>query len=324
MRSGKILISLILSVVVALLLLTVFVITNPISKEVTKGYINDTDVDSKKRYLETLINFYDPEPLWYPGNETNTKPQPQIAGQAAILAEINSGDVLYEKNSGEERPVASLVKIMTAVIALEHKGLNEKVYITQQAADVGENSMQLSKEEVYTLEELLYGLILHSGNDASHAIAESVAGNPDRFVDWMNLKATELGMENTHFSDSSGLDNKTYSTPVDLVKLTRYALKSPDFRKVANTLEYEIYSTKEHKYMYLFNQTNLLSTYPGVAGVKTGFTEEAGLGLVTYANNEGREVVGVVLNSIDRKGDMILMLDHGFEALGVHIEHNLL
>ncbi|MBT6401096.1 D-alanyl-D-alanine carboxypeptidase [candidate division WWE3 bacterium] len=325
MKSGKILINLLLSIIVGILLIFSFAIISPTSKDIIKGYIDDSSIDSKKKYVESTINRYDGEPSWYPTTENNTYSQPQIAGQAGLLVEINSGDVLFEKNSSERRPIASLVKIMTAVIALEHMGLEDKVYITQEIADIGENSMQLSKGEIYNLEELLYGLILHSGNDAAYAIAEGVAGNSDRFIDWMNIKAGELGMLDTHFSDPSGLDDTTFSTPTDLVKLTRYALKNPEFRKISGTLEKEIFNgNNTHKYMYLYNQTNLLSTYPGVAGIKTGFTEEAGLSLVTYSSNEGKEVVGVVLNSIDRKGDMILMLDHGFESLGIHIEHNLL
>jgi D-alanyl-D-alanine carboxypeptidase len=324
MRSGKIFINLILTVVVGFLLIAALALMSPISKNILKGYIDDSDIDSKRRYTESLVDTYPPEASWKPTTENNTYFQPEIAGQAGILVDTNSGEILFEKNSGERRPIASLAKIMTAVIALEHKKLADLVYITDQAADIEENSMLLNKGEIYKLEELLYGLILHSGNDAAYAIAESVAGNTDRFVEWMNFKAGEIGLSDTLFTDPSGLDDTAYSTPQDLAKLTRYALKNPAFRKVANTLEIELYGTKEHKYMYLYNQTNLLSTYPGVAGVKTGFTEESGLSLVTYANNEGHEVVGVVLNSIDRKGDMIMMLDHGYETLGVSIEHNLL
>lgn len=323
MKSGKILINLVILIVVILLGLGYYT-TNKTRPELIKGFVNDSNVDSIKKYSETLITKYDPEPNWYPSIKNNTLTQPEIAGDAGILVEINSGDVLFEQNSNEKRPIASLVKIMTAIIALEHKNLDEKIYITQSATEVGENSMQLNAGEVFTLEDLLYGLILHSGNDSAYAISENVAGNSDRFVEWMNIKAKKLGMQDTKFTDPSGLDDTAYSTPTDLVKLTRYALKNPQFRKIVSTVEYEIFGTNENKYIYLYNQTNLLTTYPGVAGIKTGFTEKAGLSLVTYAENEGREVVGIVLNSIDRKGDMILILDHGFESLGIKVEHNLL
>ena len=325
MKSGKILVNLILLIVLLLLGFGYLTLENEPS-ELIKGFIKDSDVDSLKKYSETLITKFAPEPSWLEGRTfiRSDLPQPEIVGKSAILVEINSGDILYELNSKEKKPIASLVKIMTAVVALKHKNLDDKVYISKDAASIGENSMLLSAGEVFTLENLLYGLVLHSGNDAAYAIAEEVAGNSDRFVEWMNIKAKELGMNDTKFTDPSGLDDATYSTPIDLIKLTRYALKNPNFRKIASTVEYEIYGSEEHKYIYLYNQTNLLTTYPGVAGIKTGFTEEAGLSLVTYAENGGREVVGVVLNSTDRKGDMIRILDHGFETLGVQIEHNLL
>ena len=167
----------------------------------------------------------------------------------------------------------------------------------------------------------MYGLILHSGNDAAYAIAKNVShGNVARFVDWMNIKAQELGLSDTYFADPSGLDDNTYSTASDLIRLTRYALKIPEFREVVSTLSKELVSDT-HKYIFLQNETNLLSSYPGVAGVKTGFTEEAGLCLITYVSNEGREVLGVVLKSVDRKGDMVLMLDHSFSTLGVVVDH---
>jgi D-alanyl-D-alanine carboxypeptidase len=183
--------------------------------------------------------------------------------------------------------------------------------------------MYLTTGEVYTLKELLYGLLLNSGNDAAYAIADGVAGDTSTFVEWMNIKAKEIGLENTEFKDPSGLDDNTYSTAQDLIKLSRYAMKHDLFREIVKTYNIEL-TSDTHKYVYLENATNLLTSYPGVAGVKTGYTEEAGLCLVTYASNNGHEIMGVVLKSIDRKGDMILMLDHGFGTLGVEVHHNLL
>lgn len=324
MRYGKALLNLILFVTLIFLIVIVTSTQSESASEFMQGYVKLEEVNVQKRYSDTLLSKFESEKDWLPTTTNNTSTQPEIIGEAGVLVEINSGEILYEKKAYERRPIASLTKIMTAVIALEHKKINDKIYITRDSAEIGENSMGLSYGEVYTLEELLYGLVLHSGNDSAYAIAEGVAGNTDIFVEWMNIKAKELGLNNTYFADPSGLDDSTYSTPYDLVKLTRYALKNPEFKKVVSTLEHEIYGDNDNKYIYLYNQTNLLSTYPGVAGVKTGFTEEAGLCLITYANNEGKEVVGVVLNSIDRKGDMILMLDHGYHTLGITIEHHLL
>lgn len=290
---------------------------------VLRGYVNLSEISAQDRYFSTKLRHFESESSWLPSKNIDISSQPDINGKIGILVDIKTGTVLYEKNSKQQKEIASLVKIMTAVVALEHSDLNELIYVSQQAESIGENTMGVSSGETYTLKELLYGLVLYSGNDAAYAIAEGVGGDVPTFVEWMNIKADELGMLNTHFADPSGLDDSTYSSAVDLVKLTRYALQYPDFREVAATMETELISDT-HKYLPLYNQTNLLSTYPGVAGVKTGYTEVAGLCLVTYANNEGHEVVGIVLDSLDRKGDMILMLDYGFSLLGVTIEHNLL
>lgn len=280
--------------------------------------------DPKSSYSKTFMSAA-PLTLDAPelGEQFGTAEQPNIFGKSALMIDLNSNKVLFEKNSKQKMKIASLTKIMTAVVALEHKDINDKIYVTRHAAYVGEDTMYLTTGEVYTLKELLYGLLLNSGNDAAYAIADGVAGDSDTFVKWMNIKAHELGMKDTEFMDPSGLDDDTYSTTGDLVKLSRYAMKYPTFREMVKTYNIEFISD-EHKYVYLENATNLLTTYPGVAGIKTGYTEEAGLCLITYASNDGHEVLGVVLNSTDRKGDMILMLDHGFNTLGVKVEHNLL
>lgn len=312
-----------------LIILSVFLYKGtPIQARDRKKAIIDTplteDLTHEKFYRSTFINSYDLEPNWQPVSTEYYKNQPLIAGHSGILVELQGGKTMFDYNSRERRKIASLTKIMTAVVALEHKPLTTKMKVSAKAATVGENAMGVSEGETYSLEDLMYGLILNSGNDAAYTIAENTAGSAEAFVQWMNLKAQDLGLVDTYFADPSGLDDSTYSTPADLVKLTRYALKNPAFKEIVKTVEWEILSNTEHKYIFLENQTNLLRTYPGVAGVKTGYTEEAGLCLVTYAQKDGVELVGVVLNSIDRKGDMILMLDYGFNNLGVFVEHHLL
>lgn len=273
-------------------------------------------------YKKTLIKSYPLDDTWRVGAFFGTSNQPLIAGKSAIVVDLSSDKVLYEKNSTQRLKIASLTKIMTAIIALEHKNLQDKIYVTRHAAYVGEDTMYLTTGEIYSVEELLYGLMLNSGNDAAYALADGIAGDSETFVKWMNQKAKELGLENTFYADPSGLDDATYSTAQDLVKLTRYAYKNTEFAKIVATLDKEL-TSDSHKYLYLKNETNLLSTYPGVAGVKTGYTEEAGLCLVTYANNGGHQLIGVVLNSIDRKGDMVLMLNHAFSSVGVDINYSL-
>ena len=285
-------------------------------KPVITGTAKQTDA-----YKTTLINSYLPDKDFVFLEKYDLNDAPEIVAKYAFLVNINNGEVLYKKDQSKKVPIASLVKIMTAVVAVEHKNLTDTVTISNKAANIGENSMGITEGEVYTLEELLYGLFLHSGNDAATAIAEGTAGDVETFTHWMNIKGKELGLTNSYFADPSGLNDKTYSTAEDLVKLTGYALKYTSLRKIAKTVEYSIDGTDNHKYIPLYNQTNLLTTYPGVEGFKTGYTEEAGLCLVTYAQNNDVELVGVVLNSIDRKGDMVQLLDHGFGKYGIEVDH---
>lgn len=298
-----------------------------LSKEVPNPDPTETD---RQRYEETFISeeFKNPK-KWLPNENTLIETdleEPEIKGQHALFVDNRSGSVLYNKSSKKRVLVASTVKIMTAVIALEHAKPGEVFGISERAADTGENFMGISTGEKYTLEELLYGLILPSGNDAAEAIAESVAGNRSTFINWMNFKAGKLGFEDTKFTNPSGLedDEIQYSTAYDLARLAHYVWEThPLFRKIASTTSYELPYNEDHKALYFENQTNLLTTYPGVKGIKTGYTPEAGLCLVTIAENEGKEILGVILNSTDRRGDAILLYDYSFAILGVPIEHDL-
>lgn len=277
---------------------------------------------SEKKYYTSLLRSENLGSEWEPGEmlEVSLEDQPEISAESGLVVDINSGKIVFEKNSKEKMKIASLVKIMTAVVALEHKSLDERIVVSKKAAGIGENTMGISEGEVYTLEELLYGLLLNSGNDSAYAIAEGVAGSADDFVSWMNIKAKELSLNNTEFFDPSGLNDDTYSTAIDLAKLSRYAMQNEDFKRIVGTVDFELPYSERHKYLYLENQTNLLTTYPGVGGVKTGYTEEAGYCLVTYAKNEGIELIGVVLNSVNRKFDMLNLLNFGFGVYGIEVE----
>lgn len=287
----------------------------------TKEFVVKEDL-SEKRYYTSLLRSESMGSGWEPRDTVGVvaEEQPEISAESGLIVDINSGNIVFEKNSKKEMKIASLVKIMTAVVALEHRRLDEKIIVSERAAGIGENTMGITEGEVYTLEELLYGLMLNSGNDSAYAIAEGVAGNVSDFVDWMNIKAGELNLSDTEFFDPSGLDDNTNSTAVDLVKLSRYAMQNEDFKKIAGTVDVELPYSEMHKYLYLENQTNLLTTYPGVGGIKTGYTEEAGYCLVTYAKNEGVELIGVVLNSVNRKFDMLNMLDYAFGTYGIEVE----
>jgi D-alanyl-D-alanine carboxypeptidase len=277
----------------------------------------------QQKYEKSLKADYEMDKGWVLGDKVSVEDQPIIQGAAGLVVEVGSGRVLFEKDSGTRRQLASITKVMTAVVALEHGDLDQEIKISDSAANIGENAMGISSGEVYTLNELMYGLLLNSGNDAAYAIAEGLAENSDTFVEWMNIKSRELELRDTMFFDPSGLDDRSYTTPKDLVKLAKYAMKNPHFREYVKTTSKELPESSNHKFITLQNQTNLVGTYPGVAGIKTGYTEEAGLCLLTYAYLDGKEVIGVVLKSTDRRGDMILMLDHSFSSLGIKVAHNL-
>ncbi|MEK7595601.1 MAG: hypothetical protein AAB443_03385 [Patescibacteria group bacterium] len=287
---------------------------------------NKKKTDYKETYIKSYLSSRNSSDLDFSEKtvNSNVNPQPKTNALSAIAVSLNNNAILFAKDYKRKLPIASLTKMMTAVVALEHQNLKKEVIVSQKAANIGENVMGISEGETYTLEELLYGLFLHSGNDASYAIAGDVAETSEVFTSFMNFKAKELNLTDTHFSDPSGLDDNNQSTAYDLAKLTKYALQNPDFKRIVATVNYVILSSEKHKYLPLSNQTNLLTTYPGVKGVKTGYTEKANMCLITYAENNGQEIIGVVLGSNSRKADMVNMLDFSYQQLGIKIHHPLL
>lgn len=246
-------------------------------------------------------------------------PKPLVSGEVALAYDLSSETLLYAKNMRVRLPIASLTKIMTAVIVLEQGELHEKLPISKSAASVGENSMGLSEGEQLPRRDLLYGLILPSGNDAGHSLAEGSSAGSAHFVYLMNKKAEDLGLSDTRFSNPTGLegDGVQYSTARDLLLLTRYALANPTFAKIVSTVEYDIPKSDTHKAYHLFNDTNLLTSYPGVKGVKVGFTNEAGYCLVTYLEYGGHSLIAILLNSGNRRQEMKDLLDYSLRTLGV-------
>ncbi len=261
--------------------------------------------------------------LWIPQISTSsalsTSPLPQITAESALSYDLTSNKFLFQKNINERLAMASLTKIMTAIIALEHPLAQDK-YKVIQGDLVGENEMGLSSGEVLSLQELLYGLVLPSGNDAAQTLATNFPGGVSGFVDAMNAKAKSLGLSDTHFSNPSGLegDGDQHTTAFDLLVITHYALTHfPIFAEIVSTPEIDISQTSTHKEYYLFNETNLLTTYPGVKGVKDGYTPEAGLCLITYLDYEGHQILAVLLGSADRRGEMKEILDYSLESLDI-------
>lgn len=260
--------------------------------------------------------------LWMPSldNKVSTKLQaPNISAGSALIYDTTSKQVLYFKNPKQRMPMASLTKIMTAIVALENKKKDDKYNVTKGDL-VGEDSMGLDTGEMLSLNDLLYGLILHSGNDAAETLATNFPKGRSAFIKAMNSKVKTLGLMDTNFTNPSGLegDGKQYTTVYDLMVMTQYALSNfPLFSKVVSTFDYNIPYSSLHKAFYLENETNLLTSYPGVKGVKTGYTPEAGLCLVTYLDYNGHKIIAVILGSNDRRGEMIELLDYSLETLGI-------
>jgi len=265
--------------------------------------------------------------LWLPSLKNKLSANlktPEISAQSALIFDITTKEVLYSKNPTEKLPMASLTKIMTAIVALENKKKDD-TYVVSKDDLVGEVSLGMSVEEKLSLSELLYGMMLHSGNDAAEVLANNFPGGRAAFVNAMNNKVKALGLSDTSFTNPTGLegDGKQYTTAYDVVVMTEYALTNfPLFDQVVSTFDYNIPQTPTHKAFYLENETNLLTSYPGVKGVKDGYTPEAGLCLVTYLDYGGHKIVGVVLGSDDRRGEMIELLDYSLRSLGITPPHH--
>ena len=236
------------------------------------------------------------------------------SAKAMCLMEAGTGRVLYSQNSQEKLAMASTTKIMTAITAIENaKDLDEVFEISPKAVGVPGTSIYLRKGEKMTLRQLLYGLMLVSGNDASVAIGEKVGDGIDNFVQMMNDLALKIGATNSHFDNTHGLDSKThYTTAYDLALITSYALKNPLFKKIVSTKNIKIVSD-QGKTRYLKNKNKLLNSFQGCNGVKTGFTDDAGRCLVSSAERNGMQIVCVVLNCGPMFEECSTLMDKAFK-----------
>lgn len=245
--------------------------------------------------------------------------KPNILAKSVFVYDITTGKTLYSKNIDKRLPMASLTKVITAIVALENPKEDDRYFVRKQSL-VGEDTMGLSEGEVLSLEELLYGLMLPSGNDAAEVLADNYTGGRDGFVLAMNDKAKSLGLKNTHFTNPTGLqgDGDQYTTAYDMFVIARFAISNfPLFNTVVSTFQKEIPQTKTHKYFYLENETNLLTSYPGVKGVKTGYTPEAELCLVTYLDYKGHKIIGILLGSNNRRQEMKDLLDYSLKVQNI-------
>ena len=243
-----------------------------------------------------------------------------ISAKSAILIDSNSGRVLYEHNSYEQLPMASTTKIMTGLLACESGKLNKSVKVSAFASGTEGSSLWLKIGGKQTLENLTYGLMLKSGNDAAVAIAEYLGGSIDAFALLMNKKAREIGAVNTNFENPHGLDSDGhYTTAYDLALIAREAMKNDTFRKIVSTKTYSIPMEGEKWDRALKNHNKLLWQYEGCTGIKTGFTKKCGRCLVSSAKRNGRELICVTLNAPDDWKDHSYLLDYGFDNFDTEV-----
>lgn len=235
------------------------------------------------------------------------------SAKAAILMDMDSGRVLYGKNVHYVQSVASISKIMTAIIAIENSDVEKEVTIGDEVLKAYGSGIYVQIGEKMKLEDLLYGLMLRSGNDAALAISVAVAGDTDKFVAMMNEKAIELGMKNTTFNNPSGLDEEkgNFSSAYDMALLMSYAMKNKEFRKITGTKDYTV---KTNKNVYKWhNKNKLLSSYKYITGGKTGFTKIAKRTLVTSASKDDVNLTVVTINDGDDWDDHKNLYEEAFK-----------
>ncbi len=235
---------------------------------------------------------------------------PAVSAASAVLLDADSGRILYAQNENEERAIASITKLMTALVAAEYlDDLSQTITIQKEWTGIEGTSLYLKAGEEISLETLLYGLLLHSGNDAAVALAAHCAGDVETFVGWMNQRARDLGMTGTHFSDPNGLgDEDHYSTALDMARLGAACLKNPVVAKIVATKSIVLEGRS------FTNHNKLLWQYEGCTGMKTGYTRQAGRTLVSSAERDGQKLVCVTLNDGNDWADHKALLDYGFET----------
>lgn len=244
----------------------------------------------------------------------NAAPGVSTGAQAAALIDVASGRLLYSTRGDKPMRIASLTKIMTAIVAIEHGRLTDRAKVGKNAFGKEGSSIFLRLNEEMNLKDLLYGLMLRSGNDAAITIAEHVGGSVEGFAFLMNEKAKVVGMTNSSFKNPSGLDEQGhYSTANDMAKLTAYALKNPVFQEIVKTKVKKVPNPNESWDYSWVNKNKMLTLYDGANGVKTGYTKLAKRCLVSSATRGGQQLAVVTLNDPDDWIDHARLLDFGFK-----------
>lgn len=239
-------------------------------------------------------------------------PVPELSANAVLVKDLSTNTILFQKNVNVALPIASTTKIMTAIVAEDFFKPNS-VLTVENAPRAGGAVVGLVTGESLSYRSVLYAMLLNSGNDAAFAIAENYPGGVDAFVLAMNKKAQELHLRNTHFANPAGFDDPThFASAADLAEITSEALKYPQISRVVATKDTEISSIDKRYTHKLHNLNKLLSSVPGVLGVKTGYTELAKENLVTLVDRENHRILTVVLGSNDRFGDSTKLIDWSY------------
>lgn len=237
----------------------------------------------------------------------------KLKAKSAILVEAETGQILYVRYPDAQRPPASMTKVMTAILLMEHAGLNDDITASKKAVNTGNSSMNLRVGEKIKVRDLLHAILLRSANDGSVAAAEHVAGSVQAFAKIMNKKAKELGATKTHFVNPHGLHHPDHVTTArDMAIIIRYAMRNPTFCEIVCKSKAVIERSKNKEDVWMMNHAKFLKLYPWAEGVKTGYTRQAGFCFAGSATRDGRRLLSVVMNSDDRDSDTITLMEHGY------------
>lgn len=247
----------------------------------------------------------------YPTTAEGTSKFPDISAKSYVLADANTGEVLFCHNENQRMPIASTTKVLTCLVALERVKLDDAVTVNAESCGIEGSSIYLYEGEKLYVRDLLYALMLESANDAAVCLAYHVAGSVEAFSELMNSKASELGLTNSHFNNPHGLeDSQHYSTALDMARIWCEAMKNDTFREIVSTKTYRMDLEEEDSYRFLSNHNRLLKTYDDCIGGKTGYTKTAGRCLISGAERNGAELVMVTLNDPNDWSDHEALLDY--------------